>query len=281
MVWRHRLPATNGMLLAPTLKTADQIEAIRRSALLVSRTLAEVASVVRPGITTAALDKLAETYIRDLGAVPAFKGYNGFPATLCVSVNEAVVHGIPGSYELQEGDIVSVDCGVILDGWVGDSAYTFLLNDVDDLKIKLCRTTLESLEKSITFAAPGKTVGDVGHFIQKYVEMRGFSVVRELVGHGLGRRLHEPPEVPNYGLPGRGSKLVEGLVIAIEPMVNAGKRFVRTLSDNWTVVTADGLPSAHYEHTVAVRKSFVEKLSCFEPIEKAVESNPYVFAIHG
>lgn len=269
------------MFLAPTLKTAEQIEAIRQSALLVGRTLAEVAAAIKPGLTTGTLDKLAETFIRDHGASPAFKGYNGFPASLCISVNEAVVHGIPGKYELREGDIVSVDCGVLLDGWYGDSAYTFLLNDVDESKKKLCRTTLEILEKSITFAAPGKTVGDVGHFIQQYVEARGFSVVRELVGHGLGRKLHEPPEVPNYGLPGRGPRLAEGMVIAIEPMVNAGKRFVKTLSDNWTVVTSDGMPSAHYEHTVAVRKSFVEKLSCFEPIEKSVESNPCLFPIHG
>lgn len=269
------------MFLAPILKTPEQVDAIGRSARIVGLALARVAEALKPGITTAKLDAFAEEVIRDYGAIPAFKGYNGFPATLCISVNEAVVHGIPGSYEVREGDLVSVDCGVLLDGWHGDSAYTFLVRDVEKPKIELCRTTFESLEKSITFAAPGKTVGDLGHFIQKYVEMRGFSVVRELVGHGLGRQLHEPPEVPNYGKPGRGAVLKEGLVIAIEPMVNMGQRFVRTLSDNWTVVTADGLPSAHYEHTVAVTQSGVEKLSDFSAVESAISSNPYLMPLYG
>ncbi|MCS6980737.1 MAG: type I methionyl aminopeptidase [Flavobacteriales bacterium] len=269
------------MLLSAYLKTHQEIEAIRRSALLVSEVLARVAEAIRPGIPTAQLDQLAEETILSYGAKPAFKGYNGFPATLCISVNEAVVHGIPGKYEIREGDIVSVDCGVVWEGWYGDAAYTFIVQGAENKKMELCRTTLESLEKCINFAGPGKTIGDVGHFIQKYVESRGYSVVRELVGHGLGRQLHEPPEVPNFGQPGKGPVLREGLVIAIEPMVNQGKRFVKTLSDNWTVVTADGLPSAHYEHTVAITEKGLTPLSSFSPVEKAICQNPYLLPVYG
>jgi len=269
------------MYLAIPLKKPEEIEATQRSALLVSKTLAELTKFLKPGITTLRLDQLAEEFIQDHKAIPAFKGYNGFPASLCTSVNDAVVHGIPGKYVIKEEDIISIDCGVLLDGWYGDSAYTFILKGASEKKIELCKTTLESLEKSITFVAPEKTVGDLGHFIQKYAESRGFSVVRELVGHGIGRQLHEAPEIPNYGNPGKGVLLREGMVFAIEPMINEGKRFVKTLSDNWTVVTADGKASAHYEHTVAVVKSGLQKLSSFSEIESNIKLNPHLVSING
>jgi len=249
------------------LKTDDEIELIKQSAQVLGKAHAEVAKLIKPGITTSALDKRAYEYIKDNGGVPSFKGYNGFPYTLCVSINENVVHGMPGEYVLQEGDIVSVDCGVILNGFHSDSAYTFPVGQVTEAVAKLLKETKESLYIGIDEAVVGKRVGDIGFAIQTYVEKRGYSVVRELVGHGIGKSLHEPPEVPNYGKRGEGYKLQDGLVLAIEPMVNMGKKQVVQEKDGWTIRTADRLPSAHFEHTVVVRKGKAEILTTFEFIE--------------
>jgi len=249
------------------LKTDDEIELIKQSAQVLGKAHAEVAKLIKPGITTSALDKRAYEYIKDNGGVPSFKGYNGFPYTLCVSINENVVHGMPGEYVLQEGDIVSVDCGVILNGFHSDSAYTFPVGQVTEAVAKLLKVTKESLYIGIDEAVVGKRVGDIGFAIQTYVEKRGYSVVRELVGHGIGKSLHEPPEVPNYGKRGEGYKLQDGLVLAIEPMVNMGKKQVVQEKDGWTIRTADRLPSAHFEHTVVVRKGKAEILTTFEFIE--------------
>jgi methionyl aminopeptidase len=252
------------------LKTEEEIAKIRVSSLLVGSTLAEVARVIRPGVTTKALDKVAEEFILGNAAIPAFKGYSGFPATLCVSVNEQVVHGIPGSYTLKDGDIVSVDCGVIKDGFYGDSAYTFMVGEVKTEVRNLLKRTKDSLYLAIEQAVEGKRVGDISFAVQNYVESFGYGVVRELVGHGVGKFLHEGPDVPNYGKRGAGPKLTAGLVIAIEPMVNLGTRNVVQGKDGWTISTSDGRPSAHFEHTVAVRKNKAEILSSFEEIEKVL-----------
>jgi len=254
-------------------KTQDEIELIRISSLLVAKTLAEVARVIRPGITTLELDRVAETFIRDNGAVPAFLNYNGFPNSLCISVNAQVVHGIPGSYELKDGDVCSVDCGVLNQGFYGDSAFTFPIGEVADETIQLLKVTRESLLKGIEQAIVGNRLGDVSAAVQHHAEVNGYAVVRELVGHGIGRHLHEKPEVPNYGKRGTGLTLREGLVIAIEPMINMGGKAVVHDRDGWTVRTADNQPSAHFEHTVAVRKGSADVLSSFGFIEEAIKLN--------
>ncbi len=252
-------------------KTKEEIELIRESSLLVGKALAEVAKVIKPGVSTLFLDKVAYEFINDNNAVPAFLNYNGFPNSLCISVNEAVVHGIPGKYELKDGDIVSVDCGVVKNGFFGDSAYTFAIGEVKAEVLKLLAITKESLYKAIDTAVVGKRLGDIGDAVQSIAEANGYGVVRELVGHGIGRDLHESPEVPNYGKRGSGMKLQEGLVIAIEPMINLGKRGVKQENDGWTIITSDRLPSAHFEHTVAVGKEKADILSSFVYIEEALE----------
>jgi methionyl aminopeptidase len=259
-------------------KTDEEIEHIRESCLLVCKVLTHVASKIRPGISGIALDREAEEIIRDYGATPSFKGYNGFPATLCVSVNHDVVHGIPSTGQIfKEGDIVSVDCGAFYNGFHGDAAYTFLLGEVDEAVVKLCQVTKASLYKAIDAARAGNRIGDIGFAVQNYVEREHrYGVVRDLVGHGLGRELHEEPEVPNFGKRGRGAMIKEGLVIAIEPMVNLGKKEVRTSRDGWTIFSKDGKPSAHYEHTIAVRKDGPELLSDHTNIEAAIRNNPNV-----
>jgi len=253
-------------------KTEEEIELIRESNKVLSKTLAEVAKIMKPGVSTLKIDKIAEEFIRDNGAKPAFLGYNGFPNTLCISVNEQVVHGIPSKYELKNGDIVSIDCGTIKNGYYGDSAYTFAIGEVDENVKLLLKVTKESLYKGIEKAIIGNRIGDIGYAIQNYVENYGFSVVRELVGHGVGKNLHEGPEVPNYGTRGKGMKLQEGIVIAIEPMINMGKKEVRQSKDGWTISTKDGKPSAHFEHTVAVSRYKADILSDFKYIEEVLEN---------
>ncbi len=253
-------------------KTEEEIELLRESSLLVGKTLAEVAKLIEPGVKTIKLDQVAEEFIRDNGAKPGFKGYNGFPYTLCISVNENVVHGFPSERELKDGDIVSVDCGTIKNGFYGDSAYTFAVGDVKEEVLMLMKRTKESLYRGIENAVAGKRIGDIGYAIQNYVESFGYSVVRDLVGHGLGRNLHEKPEVPNFGRRGRGTKLKENLVIAIEPMINLGTKRVVQEKDGWTIRTADRQPSAHYEHDVVVRKGKAEILSTFDYIEEVLNN---------
>ncbi len=252
------------------LKTNEEIEILRENNLLVSQTLAEVGRYIAPGVTTRRLDRVAEEFIRDHDAVPGFKGYQGFPATLCTSVNDQVVHGIPSGYELQEGDIISIDCGVVKNGFYGDSAFTFAVGEISPEKELLLRVTRESLELGVRQAVAGNRVGDIGYTVQAYAERHGFSVVRELVGHGLGRKLHEAPEVPNYGKRGRGPKLKEGMVICIEPMINMGVKDVYQNRDGWTIHTADRKPSSHFEYAVAVRKNSVDVLTTFEYIDQVL-----------
>ncbi len=252
------------------LKTNEEVGLLRKSNLLVSRTLAEIAKLIKPGITTLSLDKVAETFIRDNGAVPAFKGYNGFPKTLCTSVNDAVVHGIPSAYILKEGDIISIDCGVIIDGYYGDSAYTFAVGEIDDEVRRLLEVTKASLEDGVREAISGNRVGDISFAVQYTAESAGFSVVRELVGHGLGTKLHEAPEVPNYGRKGTGAKMEKGLVICIEPMINMGLKDTIQMSDGWTIKTADGKPSAHFEFAVAIDKGKADVLTTFKYIEEVL-----------
>lgn len=252
------------------LKTDEEVGLLRESNMLVSRTLAEMASLIKPGITTLYLDKIAETFIRDHGAVPAFKGYGGFPNTLCTSVNEEVVHGIPSNYALREGDIISVDCGVILNGWYGDSAFTFPVGEIKPELQKLLEYTRASLEEGVKKAVAGNRVGDISSAVQTKAESGGFTVVRELVGHGLGKKLHEQPEVPNYGKPGSGPKLQKGLVICIEPMINLGRKDTVQLRDGWTIRTIDAKPSAHYEYAVAVDDGRADVLTTFEFIEEVL-----------
>jgi methionyl aminopeptidase len=249
------------------LKTDEEIGLLRKSNMLVSRTLAEVAALIRPGVTTLYLDKIAETFIRDNGAVPAFKGYGGFPNTLCTSVNEEVVHGIPSDYILKDGDIISVDCGVIIDGWYGDSAYTFAVGEVKEEVRKLLEFTRQSLEEGVKKAIAGNRIGDVSHAVQAKAESGGYSVVRELVGHGIGKKLHEQPEIPNYGKAGSGPKMEKGLVICIEPMINMGKKETVQMTDGWTIKTIDGKPSAHFEYAVAVDRGKADVLTTYEFIE--------------
>lgn len=255
-------------------KTKEEIDHIRESSLLVARTHGELARHIRPGISTLELDHIAETFIRDHAAEPAFKGYHGFPYTLCISPNEVVVHGFPGGKILKEGDIVSIDCGVLKNGFYGDSAYTYAVGQISQEKKHLLETTYRCLMTGIETMRAGNTLGDVSWSIQKVAEDAGYSVVRELVGHGVGKRLHEPPELPNHGRKGRGEKIKEGLVVAIEPMINMGKRFVVQEKDGWTIRTADRQPSGHYEHTVAVIQGKAEPLSSFAFIEEALQMNP-------
>jgi len=252
-------------------KSVEEIELIRESSLLVSKTLGEIARVVAPGVKTIELNKLAETYIRDNGGIPAFLNYSGFPYSLCISMNDQVVHGFPGEYELKDGDLISVDCGVILNKYYGDSAYTFAVGEVSELAKKLMQVTKECLDRGVEKAVAGLRIGDIGHAVQEHAENNGFGVVKELVGHGVGLQLHEKPEVPNYGKRGAGIKLEEGMVIAIEPMINAGRAGVKFWDDGWTVSTIDGKPSAHYEHTVAVKKGKVDVLSTFSFIDEILK----------
>lgn len=254
------------------LKTPEEIALLRASNQLVGKTLAEVAKHIRVGVTTLELDKIAEDFIRSNGALPGFLGYGGFPNTLCVSVNDQVVHGIPSNYALKEGDIVSVDCGVLQNGYYGDSAYTFCVGKVDEKVKKLLEITKESLSLGIDSAQHGNRIGDIGFAIQQHCQKAGFSVVRKLVGHGVGRNLHEDPEVPNFGKKGQGVLLKEGMVIAIEPMINMGNRDVVQEKDGWTIRTIDRKPSAHFEHTIAVRKGKAEILSTFDYIEEVLNS---------
>jgi len=236
----------------------------------VSRTLAEMASLIQPGITTLSLDRIAETFIRDNGAIPAFKGYNGFPNTLCTSVNDEVVHGIPSGYVLKEGDIISIDCGVVLSGYYGDSAYTFAVGTISEEARRLLDFTKESLEEGVKEAIAGNRIGDISFAVQSKAESGGYSVVRELVGHGLGTKLHEAPEVPNYGKRGTGPKMMKGLVICIEPMINLGTKETMQMRDGWTIKTADGKPSAHFEYAVAVDKGKADVLTTFKYIEEVL-----------
>jgi methionyl aminopeptidase len=252
-------------------KSVEEIELIRESSLLVSKTLGEIAKVIKPGVTTIELNKLAETYIRDNGGVPAFLNYHGFPYSLCISLNDQIVHGFPGKYVLVDGDLVSVDCGVILNKYYGDSAYTFAIGEVSDTVKTLMRVTKECLDLGVEKAVVGMRIGDIGSAVQEHAEKHGFGVVKELVGHGVGVRLHEKPEVPNYGKRGSGIKLEEGMVIAIEPMINAGRAGVKFWDDGWTVSTIDGKPSAHYEHTVAVNKGKVDILSTFSYVDNVLK----------
>lgn len=258
-------------------KTDEEIEKIRTSCHLVCKTLAKVAEELKPGVTGRYLDKVAEEFIRDHNGVPAFKGYRGFPASLCISPNEAVVHGIPSNRAFDSGDILSVDCGVKLDGFFGDAAFTFPLGDVKPEVLSLMKATLDSLYKGIEAAVSGARVGDISHAIQDYTERQlGYGVVRELVGHGIGRSLHEDPEVPNYGKRGKGPLMKSGLVIAIEPMINLGKKEVKQMPDAWTIVTADGMASAHFEHTIAVRRGKADILSDHGYIFDAMKKNAFI-----
>jgi len=252
-------------------KTDEEIELIRQSSLLVSKTLGEVAKIIEPGIKTIELNKLAETYIRDNGGVPAFLNYNGFPYSLCISPNEQVVHGFPGDYTLKEGDIISVDCGVILNKFFGDSAYTFEVGEVNEEIKKLLRVTKECLDYGVAKAVTGLRVGDISYAVQEHAEQYGYGVVKELVGHGVGFKLHEKPEIPNYGKRGSGIKLEEGMVLAIEPMINMGRAGVKFWKDGWTVSSIDNKPSAHFEHTVAIRKGNPDILSTFDFIEEVLK----------
>ena len=251
-------------------KTEEEIELVRKSSLLVAKTHAEIAGLIKPGVTTLALDKIAEEFIRDNGGVPAFKGYGGFPNTLCMSPNDQVVHGIPNDRILENSEILSVDCGVVMNGYYGDSAFTYEVGEVDAETKKLLKVTKESLYKGIEQAVVGNRIGDIGYAVQFHAESFGYGVVRELVGHGVGKNLHESPEVPNHGRRGSGVMLKEGLVIAIEPMINMGNKRILQHNDGWTITTIDNKPSAHFEHTIVVRKVKAEILSSFEEIEKKI-----------
>ncbi len=255
------------------VKTLEEIELLRESSLLVGKTLAEVAKILRPGIKTIELDRVAETFIRDNGAQPGFKGYGDFPATLCISINEQVVHGIPGDREIKDGDLVSVDCGTYLNGYYGDYAYSFAVGEVDESVRQLLRVTKESLYLGAAQAVVGKRIGDIGNAVQSYVESFGYSVVRDLVGHGIGKNLHEKPEVFNYGRKGTGKKLIENLVLCIEPMINLGEKEVIMSKDGWTFVTIDSKPSAHFEHTVVVKHGKPEFLSTYDYINEVLSQN--------
>ena len=260
-------------------KTEAEIELMRQSAMLVSKTLAEVAAVLRPGITTLSLDKMIGEYIRDNKGIPSFLEYRGYPFNSCISVNDVVVHGFPNGNELAEGDIVTIDIGIIKNGWHGDHAYTFAIGDPGEEVIMLIRVTKESLYKGIEKAIAGNRVGDISFAIQEHSEKKhGYGVVRELVGHGLGTSLHEDPQVPNYGRRGHGPKLKEGMVLAIEPMINLGKKEVFTEEDGWTVRTVDHKPSVHFEHNVCVKKNKADILSDFSIIEAAEKTNSNLFS---
>jgi len=259
-------------------KTKDEIELIRKSSLLVSDTLALIAGMIKPGIATIELDKKAEEFILDNGGKPSFKGYKGYANTLCISVNDQVVHGIPSKIEIKEGDVVSVDCGVFKNGFHGDSAYTFLIGDVSIDAVNLAKVTRECVFKAAEVAVEGNRIGDISYAIQHYAEkINGYGVVRELVGHGIGKKLHEEPEVPNFGSRGNGTKLLEGLVIAVEPMINLGTKNVVQENDGWTIRTKDRKISCHFEHTMVITKGAVDLLSSFEPIERAMKENKNLY----
>ncbi|WP_113924122.1 type I methionyl aminopeptidase [Cognataquiflexum aquatile] len=249
-------------------KTSEEVQIIKQGAQILGKAHGEVAKYIKEGVKTSFLDKIAEEYIRDNSGLPSFKGYNGFPAALCISVNEVVVHGFPGNYVLKDGDIISVDCGVFHQGFHSDSAYTYPVGEVSPQVLSLLKATKESLYLGIQKAVFGNRIGDIGFTIQKYVEAKGFTVVRELVGHGLGRHLHESPEVPNYGKKGSGPLLKAGMVIAIEPMINLGTRNIVQERDGWTIRTADKKQSAHYEHTVAIFEDRTEILTTHQYIEE-------------
>ncbi|MEX0681226.1 MAG: type I methionyl aminopeptidase [Balneolales bacterium] len=267
------------------LKSENEISKMRVSAQLVSRTLATVAGHIRPGITTGKLNEIAEEHISKNNGIPAFKGYgprkNPFPAALCISVNNVVVHGIPGDYTLQSGDIVSVDCGIIKDGFVGDSAYTFIVNECDDETMELLKTTMTSLYLGIEQAVHGNKIGDISSAIQTHCESAGYGVIRELVGHGLGRQLHEAPAVPNFGKPGYGKRLRSGTTLAVEPMITMGSREIKTLNDGWSITTADGRNAAHYEHDIVIREGEAEILSTFDYIEEITKIQIDTLLTHG
>lgn len=255
------------------LKTEDEIELMREANLLVGRTLAEIGKVIKPGVTTKQLDKIADEFIRDHGAIPTFKGFPNpygpeFPASICTSVNEQVVHGIPNDEPLKDGDIVSVDCGTLLNGYCGDSCYTFMVGEVKEEVKQLLRVTKESLYKAIEVANAGKRIGDVGYAVQHHCESYGYGVVREFVGHGIGKEMHEDPAVPNYGRQGDGKMMKNGLCIAIEPMIAMGTPKVYIMPDKWTIITQDRKPAAHFEHTIAIHHGKADILSSFEEIEK-------------
>jgi methionyl aminopeptidase len=265
---------------AVTYKTEEEISLLRQSAQLVGKTLAEVGKLIKPGVSTLEVDRVAEAFIRDHGAIPAFKNYQPrfsdtpFPCSVCVSVNEEVVHGFALKDKfLKEGDIVSIDCGVLKDGYYGDSAFTFAVGEINSKKQRLLEVTKQALYKGIAKAVAGNRLGEVSSAIQRHAEKYGYSVVREMVGHGVGKHLHEPPEVPNFGRRRSGMRLQEGLVIAIEPMINMGRRFINVAEDGWTVFASDHSPSAHFEHMIVVRKDKAEILSTFEFIEKALVNN--------
>lgn len=253
------------------LKTSEEIEIMRESALIVSRTLGLIAEKIGPGVTPLELDKIAFEYIKDQGAEPGFLGFGGFPNTLCISVNEAVVHGIPNDRVFQEGDIVSIDCGAIKNDYYGDHAYTFAIGEISPEAEALLRVTKESLYMGIEQMRIGRRIGDIGFVIQKHAEDHGYGVVRELVGHGLGKSMHEDPQVPNYGKRGRGKKIVNGMVLAVEPMINMGTKDVMMLDDEWTIITADKTYSAHFEHDIAVVDGGPDILSTFDYVEDALE----------
>lgn len=267
------------------LKSDREIEYLKASADLVGRALAEVAGHIEPGVTTAELDRVAEEFIRDHNAEPAFKGYRVgqlvFPNTLCTSVNDVVVHGIPGDEPLNEGDLVSIDCGALLNGYYGDSAYTFAVGELSDEDRALCRATYAALMRGIDQATAGRRVGDISYAVQSYCEGLGYGVVRDLVGHGIGKALHEDPQIPNFGRQGTGKKLRDGLTICIEPMINRGTAEVISDPDGWTIRSADGMPSAHYEHMVVVRRGKAEVLSSFEHIERVIDAPYQEEALHG
>lgn len=259
------------------IKTAEEIELLRESNLLVSKTLAEIAKLIKPGCTTIELDRRAEEFIRDNNAIPAFLKYKGYPKTLCTSVNNQVVHGIPSSLELKDGDIISVDCGVVYNRYYGDSAFTFGIGEIDNEVARLLRVTKESLFKGIEWAVDGMRLGDVGFAIQNFCEEAGFSVVREMVGHGLGKNLHEAPEVPNYGRRGKGIMLKKGMVICIEPMINMGRKEIIQAPDGWTIRTIDNKPSAHFELAVAIDKGKADVLSTFDYVTEAIANNSNLY----
>jgi methionyl aminopeptidase len=253
-------------------KSKKELEKMRAAGRLVGQVLAELRKMVKPGVATLEIDYVAEKMIRDGGALPTFKGYNGFPFSICASVNEQIVHGFPSAYALKEGDIFSIDCGATLEGYVGDTATTVPVGDVAEDKLKLIRVTEECLDRAIQQCRPGNHLGDIGWAVQQHAEANGYSVVRDYVGHGIGRRMHEDPQIPNYGRPGLGPKIKAGYVFAVEPMVNQGTHFTKVLGDGWTVVTMDGKPSAHAEHTIAITEDGPEVLTLVSsetPLEHA------------
>ncbi|MDR1226494.1 MAG: type I methionyl aminopeptidase [Prevotellaceae bacterium] len=254
------------------VKTAEEIEFLRENNQLVSKTLAELAKHIKPGVTGLMLDKIAEEFIRSHGAAPGFLGYEGYPNTLCTSINDVVVHGIPNTYELREGDIISVDCGTIKHGFYGDSAFTFMVGEVAPEVKQLLKVTRESLELGVAKAVEGNRIGDISHAVQSHVERFGYSVIREMQGHGLGKNMHEEPGVPNYGKPGQGKKLIKGMVICVEPMINLGKKDIYQERDGWTIRTNDRKPSAHFEYAVAVGKGKPDILTTFEYVDKALKT---------